>query len=270
MPRPLAAALCALLLLATPLRASPADDLLQAIRIDDMLGIMREEGLGYGRDLSRDMLGRPATERWEGVVSRIYDIDRMREVVRDGVARGLDGAEIPQVLAYLETEEGQRIVDLELSAREAMIDEGTEAAARERFVAIEGSDDPVLLLVERFIAANDLVEANVAGALNASFQFYRGLSDGGALPMAEDEILSEVWSTEEDTRADTRDWLYGYMLMAYAPLDQEVLEDYVDLSASEEGRRMNRALFTGFNEMYDSISYALGLAAAQEMQGEDL
>ena len=156
------------------------------------------------------------------------------------------------------------------AAREAMIDESTEAAARERFRAIEGSDDPVLLQVERFVEANDLVEANVAGALNASFQFYQGLADGGALEITEGEILSEVWATEEETRADTRDWLYGFMLMAYTPLKQDQLEDYVALSATEEGRLMNRALFEGFNTMYDSISYALGLAAAREMQGEDL
>ena len=60
------------------------------------------------------------------------------------------------------------------------------------------------------------------------------------------------------------------MLMAYTPLKQDQLEDYVALSATEEGRLMNRALFEGFNTMYDSISYALGLAAAREMQGEDL
>ncbi len=270
MPRLLASALAALILTAAPLRAAPADDLLESLRIDDMLRIMRDEGMDYGRDLSTDMFGRPASARWEDVVSEIYDTDRMREIVREGVEDGLEGQEIPAILDFLESDEGQHVVALELAAREAMIDESTEAAARERFRAIEGSDDPVLLQVERFVEANDLVEANVAGALNASFQFYQGLADGGALEITEGEILSEVWATEEETRADTRDWLYGFMLMAYTPLEQAQLEDYVALSATEEGRLMNRALFEGFNTMYDSISYALGLAAAREMQGEDL
>ena len=40
--------------------------------------------------------------------------------------------------------------------------------------------------------------------------------------------------------------------------------------SSAPGRAMNAALFAGFNEMYDRISYALGLAAAQELAAEEL
>jgi hypothetical protein len=120
------------------------------------------------------------------------------------------------------------------------------------------------------VEANDLVEANVAGALNASFHFYRGLVEGGAFSMSESDILNEVWGQEEDTRQDTREWLYGFLLLAYRKMADPALETYIDLSASEQGRRLNIALFAGFNRMYDEISYALGLAAAREMQGQDL
>ena len=88
--------------------------------------------------------------------------------------------------------------------------------------------------------------------------------------MTEEEILSEVWAQEEDTRSDTREWLYAFLLVAYRPLSDAVLDEYVALSASPEGRAMNRALFAGFNAMYDEISYGLGLAAAQQMLGEEL
>ena len=143
-------------------------------------------------------------------------------------------------------------------------------AAREVFRGLDGSSDGRLGLVTDFVQANDLVEANVTGALNASFQFYAGLVDGGALEMSEREILDEVWSQEPETRADSREWLYAYLLMAYEPLPEGDLEAYVDLSSSPEGKAMNRALFAGFNTMYDNISYALGLAAAKQMQAQEL
>ncbi|NVK60443.1 MAG: hypothetical protein HWE37_10270, partial [Rhodobacteraceae bacterium] len=101
-------------------------------------------------------------------------------------------------------------------------------------------------------------------------RFYLGLVDGGALEMSERDIADEVWSQEPETRADTREWLYGYLLMSYGPIADKDLEDYVALSSTEEGKAMNRALFDGFNAMYDEISYALGLAAAQQMMAQDL
>jgi hypothetical protein len=59
-------------------------------------------------------------------------------------------------------------------------------------------------------------------------------------------------------------------MLAYGPLSSEVLGDYIDLSQTEAGKAMNRALFEGFDIMYEDISYALGLAVARQMQGQDL
>jgi hypothetical protein len=42
------------------------------------------------------------------------------------------------------------------------------------------------------------------------------------------------------------------------------------LSRTDAGRALNRALFAGFNKMYDDISYALGMAVAREMQVQEL
>lgn len=159
---------------------------------------------------------------------------------------------------------------MELAARREMIDDDVESAAREAFQGLDGSADPRLALLDAFVDANDLLESNVVGALNASYEFYLGLADGGAIAMSEDEILAEVWSQEPDTRADSREWLYAYLLMAYAPMSDAALGDYIDMSSTPEGRAMNRALFAGFNGMYDQISYALGRAAARQMIAQEL
>mgnify|MGYP001487454765 CR=1 FL=1 len=39
---------------------------------------------------------------------------------------------------------------------------------------------------------------------------------------------------------------------------------------NQAGAALNRALFAGFNDMYNEISYAMGLAAARQMAETDL
>lgn len=258
-------------LAAIPLRAAPADALYEALRIDDMLSVMRDEGKAYGRELGQDLFAGGTSPRWDALLDEIYDPAKMRDLVRRDFAAALAGTDTAPLVAFFTAQTGQRIVGLELEAREAMIEDAVEEAARERFRQLETASDAARLdQVTRFIAANDLLEANVAGALNASFRFYRGLVDGGGFQMSEQEILSDVWAQEEETREDTREWLYAFLLLAYEPLEDDTLDAYIALSATPEGRALNRALFAAFNRMYDEISYALGLAAAQQMQGQDL
>ncbi len=250
--------------------ARPADALLDRLGLPEIVQIMREEGIGSGTEMARDLIPGGATQGWQASVARIYDTDAMEEVVRAEFQESFGDTDATPLLRFFGSETGERVVEVELSARRALIDDGVEAAAREVFRGLDGSSDERLGLVTDFVQANDLVEANVTGALNASFQFYAGLVDGGALEMTEREILDEVWSQEPETRADSREWLYAYLLMAYEPLPEGDLEAYVDLSSSPEGKAMNRALFAGFNTMYDNISYALGLAAAKQMQAQEL
>ncbi|KMK66846.1 DUF2059 domain-containing protein [Puniceibacterium sp. IMCC21224] len=254
-----------------PVWASDAsDELLRALGIDEIIDVMRDEGLDYGAEMALDFLPGGATQAWSEIVSQLYNTDSMYQTVREGFADGLEGSDLTPLIAFFKAEEGQRIVALEVSARRAMIDGDVEEAARDVFRDLDGTDNPQVARVEPFVAANDLIEANVAGAMNASYKFYSGLVDGGALELSEDEIFADVWSQEEETRADTREWLYGFLMLAYGPLEDEVVDSYVALSSTPEGKAMNRALFAGFNTMYDDLSYALGLAAAHQMRGEDL
>ncbi|MFZ7093695.1 DUF2059 domain-containing protein [Primorskyibacter sp. 2E233] len=256
--------------LASPLAAAPVDDVLEAMRIDEMIDIMRSEGLTYGEELAMDMFGRPGNAKWQAMLAQIYDTEKMGEVVRSAFVRSFGDAEAAPLVEFFESDRGVKIVNLELDARRAMVDDDVEDAARASFQEIDGSDDERLSQVQAFVEANDLIEANVAGAMNASFQFYRGLVEGGAFDMSEQDILTDVWSQESETRQDTREWLFAFLLLAYGPLEDGTLDAYIEMSASPEGKALNQALFDGFNKMYDEISFALGLAVAEQMRGEDL
>ncbi|WP_254702318.1 DUF2059 domain-containing protein [Roseivivax sp. THAF40] len=247
------------------------------MRIDDTVEIMRAEGQEYANELAVDMLG-GVNASWQATVDAIYDAGTMESSVTRGFREAIDPEAVGPLLAFFESDLGREVVALEIGAREALLDEAIEEAARAEYRELTGTGDPKLQLtgdpklqlIERFIDANDLIEQNVTGALNASYAFYSGLSEGGALQLSEEEMLDDIWSQEEATRSDTEEWVWGYLMMAYGPLSEDELSEYVALSESAAGEALNKALFAGFNAMYDEISYAMGLGAAVEMAGTDL
>ena len=119
---------------------------------------------------------------------------------------------------------------------------------------------------------NNLVETNVAGALNTNLAFYYGLLDGGAFggALTEDQILADVWSQEQEIRENTSEWIYSFLFMAYQPLEDEDLEAYIAFSETEAGEDLNRAMFASFDRLFEGISRSLGRAAANEMTAEEL
>jgi len=132
--------------------------------------------------------------------------------------------------------------------------------------------DPRVEMITRFAEANDLVERNVAGALNANLAFYRGMVAGGAFDggLSESEILADVWSQEAEVRRETEEWLFPFLAMAYQPLSEDDLGAYLAFSETAPGQALNAALFAGFDAMFEAISQDLGLAAARMMTSQDL
>ncbi|MGA9434719.1 MAG: hypothetical protein WBV62_10845, partial [Roseobacter sp.] len=183
---------------------------------------------------------------------------------------GLEPDDVEAALAFFGSEQGARIISLENAARQAMADPEVEEAARDIYAGLKDGDDPLYILVSRYIDDNDLLERNVTGAMSANFQFYMGLSDGKFTDQSEAEILEEVWSQQDDIRDDTEYWLNGFLLMAYQPLPLETMQNYVDYSASDEGQALNAALFDGFEGIYRDISYALGRAIALNAEGDGI
>ncbi|SFP62046.1 DUF2059 domain-containing protein [Tranquillimonas alkanivorans] len=246
--------------------------LYEALRIPDVLAIMREEGLEYGDELEAELFPRKGGAAWEALVSNLYGVDAMDELVTQVFTDEMQGTDVAPLVEFFASERGRQIVELELEARRALLDESVDEAARETYADMRAQDAPRLALIERFVEVNELVESNVVGALNSNYAFLTGLMDGDALPggMTEDQVLADVWSQEPEIRDETEEWVFSYLTMAYEPLEDADLRAYIDISETEEGQEMNRALFTAFDEMYSKISGALGAGAARFMAGEDI
>ena len=246
--------------------------LADALGLPEIIEVMRVEGLANGEDLAEDMFPARDGAQWSRAVGKIYDAEWMDTIVLTRLDEELADTDLAPLMDYFTAETGQRIVALEVSARQAMIDETVEQASKDRLVDMRADGDPLLDLVGEYIDANDLLENNVVGAMNSNYAFYTGMQDGGAFDQAltEEQILTDVWGQEEAIRADTEEWLYAFLTTAYQPLSDDDLESYITLSRTPEGEDLNRALFAAFDTLFVEVSHALGRSAATFMAGEDI
>jgi uncharacterized protein DUF2059 len=258
------------LALTLPAAASEPDRLGDVLRIGEVIDVMRDEGRDFGAELDRDMLDGQGGAVWAAQIARIYDRDVMENSVRKALADRMSADDIARSIAFYDTPLGQRILTLETTARQAMSDKTVEDIARATYQELKQEGDARFVEIIRFVDVNDLLERNVTGALNATYHFMRGLAEGGASTMSEADMTADVWSQEDETRADTESWLFGFLLLAYGPLSDEDLEAYIVFSETKAGQALNAALFDGFDDMYLDISHALGLMVATALETSDL
>lgn len=247
----------------------PSDPVMDAIRIDDILDILSAESAVQGRDLDQTMMQGDGGAGWARVVAAIHDPGPWASRLRTTVNDNLPERYLEPILNFMTSDQGVRIVELEISARRAMLDATIEDASRARLAQLEAEDAPILDQITRFIDANDLIESNVVGALNANVAFFEGLQDGVDGP-PQGDYLSDVWSQEPEIRKSTRDWLYAFLSMAYTPLSDGDMEAYIAFSESPAGQAFNTAVFAAFDQMFIETSRATGLALGRMMSAEDI
>lgn len=247
--------------------------LYEALELPGIVEVMAREGEAYGADLAASLFpGGQAPASWTEGVAAIYDPARMEAEAIATFTERLDGEDVAAMTAFFEAEPGATFADLELAAREAMLDEDVEQAAKEAAAVALADEDPRVALIRRYADANQIVDTNVTGALNTNFAYFMGLMDGGATgdDLTEGDVLADVQAQEPQIRADTTEWVYSFLLMAYAPASDEDIEALIAFSETDAGRSLNLALFDAFDVVFRDISRELGLASARFMTTQDL
>jgi len=246
----------------------------EAMQLPALFAVLRQEGLDYGATLEKDMFPGGGGPGWKAAVDALYDdkalLADFNAVLEVELAK--DPATLAEIIAFFQSETGHRIAGLEVEARRAFLDEASEEAARVAAEDRAAARDPKMKLLERFITAGDMVEMNVAGALSGNLAFMQGMSKAGAYgqPMPEADLMGEVWAQEQQVRDDTTSWLHAYLGLAYEPLSEREMQDYIDFMEGPAGQRLNAALFLAFDQVFRQLSYDLGLAAGTAMQGQDI
>ena len=246
--------------------------LFDALGLPDIVDIMREEGVVYGAQIGTDLFPNQVSPAWRATVETIYDSSAMHASVEAAFIHALDNQDVTPMVAFFSSDLGKTLVSLEVSARRALLDDTVDQASKDVATVAKFNNTERFQLVDAFVQTNDLIEINVAGAMNSNVAFYMGLMAGGAMDEAltQDQILNDVWDQAADIRANTSEWVYGFLPLAYDPVSAADLETYTAFSASDTGVALNGALFAAFDFMFDSISFALGREAARVMAGQDL
>jgi Uncharacterized protein conserved in bacteria (DUF2059) len=257
-----------------PVVAVSIAELGQALQLDALFEVLRDEGLAHGETLRADMFPLGGDAAWKATVAGIYDLPLMRarfnQVLRSKLAQ--DPATLETIIAFYNSELGQRVAGLEIEARRTFLDTAAEEAAQVAADNAAGAKDPKVALIRRMIEAGDLVEMNVAGSMSGTLAFMSGMADSGAYGanIPEEQVISDAWAQEDATRADLSTWLYSYLGLAYAPLTEAELQTYVAFWESPAGQRLNAALFAAFDQAFRTVSYDLGHAAGTALLGRDI
>lgn len=244
--------------------------LVDVLKLREAAEILRVEGLNYAQELDGEMLDGQAGAGWHLQVETIYDAGRMVEGVRRALEEEMQGPAVEQTITFFSSDLGTRIVELENAARQALGDQTIEDAARGRYLELSEAPSERLRSVIALAEAGDMINRNVTSAMNANYQFMRGLAVGGAIQATEEEILADVAADIDEISEDTTSWLLGFFLLAYDPLSDDELATYLAFSQTDAGIALNRALFAGFGKAYEDISFALGQAVALNMKAEEL
>lgn len=253
-----------------------ADTLSEAYLLPELFEVMAEEGrLAATEDpaVPEDAVGR---EGWERMIANIYDTDRIHKEFLSALQEGLDADVRASAIAFARSDIGRRVLQLEVSARRALLSKAIDATARQalkqaRDAPEDSAHGRALAAVRDRIAVNDLIELNVSLGLNTSLAYYNGMAEAGWMAgMAGADLLALVWAQEDAIRSDVTDWAESYFLMAYQPLTDTEMAEYIAHAASPEGDAFNRAMFRAFDIVFVDISGRVGAAIARLMQQDTL
>lgn len=238
-------------------------DLLQTTRLFDVLAaeyVVMAEAM---RAEDPEMLG----EDWLAAMVSLYDPREMEALYRADLNTRL--AARPEVeaafLDFAQSELGRDVITREVETRAQLLDPDWQAPVpkREDYAALETT---VTAVIEGF----DLIEGNIAAAMNSHLEDARGFFD--ALDMAFDasEMIASLYAEEPEIRENTEAWLRDYLFAAYAGLSQGDLEALAELSRDPLHRAFTRAQIAAFDAAFEGRSYQAGLLRALALRSSAL
>lgn len=260
------------------LRMAAADDLSRAYLLPELFGIMAAEGRSSVLVEGAIPLQGRALADFERDVARIYDAERMHAAFVSILNADMDATPdvMQDALEFAQTNLGKRVLRLEVSARDALLDDEVDQIARmalqDARAAQQGAPAADRLdMIRARVDANDLVELNVSLGLNTSYAYYQSMmSENAVNGLDGEQLLFLVWAQEPEIRTDVEDWIESYFMMAYQPLADDDLQALIDYVSTPLAQAFNRAMFRAFEAVFSDISVKVGRALGRRLNVEDL
>lgn len=235
-----------------------SNQLFNAMGIPGLIAAFAEDGRETIGDINSSFLGGQGGDVFLETAQRLYDPARMEAELRASFAQLVDPADARQAVVFFDSTQGQRIVELEVQARQAMVDDALEDAAK---AASNDAGDDVL----RLISVRDLVEVNTDIAMAARRAFYDGFLAAAPSTDAPD-IEGQRGMVAEDTRA----WITGYYMLVASAMEDDDLDTYTAFWETDVAQRVDAALSDAFEQSYVSLSYGMGQIVGRLMPQNDL
>ena len=253
------ASMCLALSVAAQATWADTNRLIDAMGIPQLIAAFSAEGALAGKSIDDTFLNGQGGDVWAETVRRLYDPARLETGLRDIMVDTLDPNAAAQALLFFEAEPATRIVEIEVQARQAFLDEAVEAAAKAS-PAAQGQSVTDILLVR------DLIERNTAVAVDAQAAFMQGMIDASGRatdPPDLDRLRARIL-------IETEDWLRGYNALIQSALNQDDIDVYLAFWDTNVGTAVDDALFQAFGQTYSTLSYALGQAAGRLLPQNEL
>lgn len=233
--------------------------LIDAMGVPELIAAFATEGIEAGQSIDEMFLNGQGGDVWADTVLRLYDVARMENELRTIMGDALDPAVAEQALLFFESDLGVRIIELEVQARQAFIDDAVEAAAKAT-PATQGEAVTVYLTIR------DLIERNTDVAVAAQAAFLEALTEASGRnddPPDMDQLRARIQS-------DTESWLRGYNALVQSAMTEDEIAIYTAFWDTEVGEAIDDALFLAFGQSYTTLSYALGQAAGRLVPQNEL
>lgn len=242
--------IAACLLAVTTLSAqadTEADRLVDAMGIPALIAAFSQDGLASARDLNAGFLNGQGGDVFAETVRRLYDPARLEPELRAGMIAAIDPNDARQALMFFASAQGQRIIALEVQARQAMVEDRLEEAAK----AASAQADPEVV---ELLSMRDLVDRNTDVSIASQTAFFEGLATAAGQSDMAPDIEGQRGQMAEESRA----WLTGYYMLVASALEENDLDTYIAFWETDVGRAVDDALYEAFEDSYVDLSFALG------------
>jgi len=202
-----------LLLLPFQLLADQSEDdrLVALMRFDALATVTRAEGLFANKTLLADF-GLPAdVAAWDEKLSVIFDHQQIEDLFATGFINSFNPRSTGPVIAFLQDPDWIRIATLQNDASIAMLNAEVKDASLTVYWDQVDQQSDRLHLLEDLLASTNLIDQNVAAALNGMITLNQGMAS--LLPdlsFPEDELFAMALAQEDSMRAEIAESLLSF------------------------------------------------------------
>jgi len=254
---------------ATAVGATEVQELYGALRLNDIVEIIHQEGVEQIDVYAENYIPPRSTSQFAEQAQSIFDRNEIKSALLDGLTK-LEPNQMAKALDYFTSAQGVFFAGLETTARAAISDDAVEEQAKEMVAQAQRNDPSRIALLEQSIETLQMVDYNIQAAQESQYSFLSELAQADVIDFSQGEILALIAEDQGALTDMVQEWLLAFTYMAYSPATDDELLGYIAFQTSEAGQALNESLFDAFRVMDVTQSRKMGRLVASFMAAQEL